>query len=275
MNNNSKINSIMHHVIFIFICAIVIVPLLVVLFSSFKTSAQMIRGEYFNMPNPVTFDNYWDVIRRGNLPVAIRNSVILVVVTVVINSFIGSMVAYSLSRFEFKLKKIYFMAFTIAMMLPSFITEITRFGIISKIGLYDTLFAAIVLYISTDMIQIYIYKQFMDQIPRALDESAMLDGCNYFQIYFKIILPLITPATATLAILKSIAVLNDMFTPYLYMPSPKNATLTTMLMNYLGRGASFAKLSAGVMIVMVPTIILYLIFRKHIIAGMVSGAIKE
>lgn len=275
MNIKSKITAIIHHLIFILLASIIIVPLLVVLFSSFKTSTQMIKGQYFNMPNPITFENYLDVIRKGNLIVAIKNSSLLVIITVFINSFIGSMVAYSISRFEFKLKKFYLLAFTIAMMLPGFITEVTRFGIIAKIGLYDTLFAVIVLYISTDMIQIYIYKQFIDQIPKALDESAMLDGCNYFQIYFSIIFPLITPATATLAILKSIAILNDMFTPYLYMPSPKNATLTTMLMTYLGRGGSFAKLSAGVMIVMIPTIVLYLIFRKHIMAGVVSGAIKE
>lgn len=275
MNIKSKITAIIHHLIFILLASIIIVPLLVVLFSSFKTSTQMIKGQYFNMPNPITFENYLDVIRKGNLIVAIKNSSLLVIITVFINSFIGSMVAYSISRFEFKLKKIYLLAFTIAMMLPGFITEVTRFGIIAKIGLYDTLFAVILLYISTDMIQIYIYKQFIDQIPKALDESAMLDGCNYFQIYFNIIFPLITPATATLAILKSIAILNDMFTPYLYMPSPKNATLTTMLMTYLGRGGSFAKLSAGVMIVMIPTIVLYLIFRKHIMAGVVSGAIKE
>lgn len=275
MNIKSKITAIIHHLIFILLASIIIVPLLVVLFSSFKTSTQMIKGQYFNMPNPITFENYLDVIRKGNLIVAIKNSSLLVIITVFINSFIGSMVAYSISRFEFKLKKFYLLAFTIAMMLPGFITEVTRFGIIAKIGLYDTLFAVIVLYISTDMIQIYIYKQFIDQIPKALDESAMLDGCNYFQIYFNIIFPLITPATATLAILKSIAILNDMFTPYLYMPSPKNATLTTMLMTYLGRGGSFAKLSAGVMIVMIPTIVLYLIFRKHIMAGVVSGAIKE
>lgn len=274
-NIKAKAVSAVHHIIFIIMCCFIIIPLLVILFSSFKTAAQMVKGDYFSIPNPFTFVNYQDVIKKGNLIVAVKNSVTLVILTVIINSFIGSMVAYSLSRLDFKLKKFYFMAFTGAMLLPGFITEVTRFSIISKLGVYDTLLAPLILYISTDMIQIYIYKQFIDQIPKALDESAMLDGCNYFQIYFRIILPLITPATATLAILKSIAVLNDMFTPYLYMPSPKNATLTTMLMTYLGRGGNFTKLSAGVMIVMVPTIILYLIFRKHIMAGVVAGSVKE
>ena len=123
--------------------------------------------------------------------------------------------------------------------------------------------------------QIYIYKQFIDQIPPSLDESAMIDGCSYFKIYWKVIFPVIIPATATLAILKSVAVLNDMFTPYLYMPSPRNATMTTMLMTYVGRSGSWSKLSAAVIVVMLPGIILYLLFRKKILAGMTAGAVKE
>ena len=102
-----------------------------------------------------------------------------------------------------------------------------------------------------------------------------MDGASYFKVYFSIILPLVLPAIATLSILKSVAVLNDMFTPYLYMPSPENATLTTMLMNYLGRTSDWAKLSAGVIIVMIPSLIIYLIFRKQILSGITAGAVKE
>ena len=144
-----------------------------------------------------------------------------------------------------------------------------------KLGLYDTLFAPMIIYISTDILQIYVYKQFIDQIPYSLDESARMDGCSYFTIYWKIIFPLILPATATLIILKSVDILNDMYTPYLYMPSAENVTLTTMLMNYVGRSGSWAKLSAAIVLVMLPTIVMYLIFKKKILSGIVAGAVKE
>jgi raffinose/stachyose/melibiose transport system permease protein len=199
----------------------------------------------------------------------------LVIGTVVVNVILSSMVAYSLSRFEFKLKKVYFLFFSLAMLVPGFIAEITRFGIIGKLGLYDTLFAPMIIYISTDILQIYVYKQFIDQIPYSLDESARMDGCSYFTIYWKIIFPLILPATATLIILKSVDILNDMYTPYLYMPSAENVTLTTMLMNYVGRSGSWAKLSAAIVLVMLPTIVMYLIFKKKILSGIVAGAVKE
>lgn len=272
-----KINlfSIFNHTLFVIFALIVVLPLLITLFSSFKTAAQIAKESVLALPSPFTLQNYIDVYKDGNMLVAFKNSALLVFFTVVINSLLASMVAYSLSRFEFKLKRLFFFLLSVGMLLPGFIAEITRFGIIINLGVYDTLLAPLLIYVGTDLMQIYIYKQFIDQIPPSLDESAMIDGCSYFKIYWKVIFPVIVPATATLAILKSVAVLNDMFTPYLYMPSPKNATMTTMLMNYVGRSGSWSKLSAAVIVVMLPGIILYLLFRKKILAGMTAGAVKE
>lgn len=277
MENKTKnyIFNIFNHGIIIIVTLIVLLPLLLVVLSSFKTPEQIAMGNHLSLPAPFTLENYTEVFVKGNILTGLKNSVLLVIGTVVVNVLLSSMVAYSLSRFEFTLKKVYFLLFSLAMLVPSFIAEITRFGIIGKIGLYDTLFAPMIIYISTDILQIYVYKQFIDQIPYSLDESARIDGCSYFTIYWKIIFPLILPATATLIILKSVDILNDMYTPYLYMPSAENATLTTMLMNYVGRSGSWAKLSAAIVLVMLPTIIMYLIFKKKILSGIVAGAVKE
>ena len=275
MKKNNNLFSIFNHTLFVIFALIVILPLLITLFSSFKTATQIARESVLAFPKPFTFQNYIDVYKDGNMLVAFKNSALLVFFTVIINSLLASMVAYSLSRFEFKLKRLFFFLLSVGMLLPGFIAEITRFGIIINLGVYDTLLAPLLIYVGTDLMQIYIYKQFIDQIPPSLDESAMIDGCSYFKIYWKVIFPVIIPATATLAILKSVAVLNDMFTPYLYMPSPRNATMTTMLMTYVGRSGSWSKLSAAVIVVMLPGIILYLLFRKKILAGMTAGAVKE
>ena len=277
MENKTKnyIFNTFNHGIFIIVTLIVLLPLLLVVLSSFKTPEQIAMGNHLSLPAPFTLENYTEVFVKGNILTGLKNSVLLVIGTVIVNVLLSSMVAYSLSRFEFTLKKVYFLLFSLAMLVPSFIAEITRFGIIGKIGLYDTLFAPMIIYISTDILQIYVYKKFIDQIPYSLDESARIDGCSYFTIYWKIIFPLILPATATLIILKSVDILNDMYTPYLYMPSAENATLTTMLMNYVGRSGSWAKLSAAIVLVMLPTIIMYLIFKKKILSGIVAGAVKE
>ena len=275
MKKKNNLFSIFNHTLFVIFALIVILPLLITLFSSFKTATQIARESVLAFPKPFTLQNYIDVYKDGNMLVAFKNSALLVFFTVIINSLLASMVAYSLSRFEFKLKRLFFFLLSVGMLLPGFIAEITRFGIIINLGVYDTLLAPLLIYVGTDLMQIYIYKQFIDQIPPSLDESAMIDGCSYFKIYWKVIFPVIIPATATLAILKSVAVLNDMFTPYLYMPSPRNATMTTMLMTYVGRSGSWSKLSAAVIVVMLPGIILYLLFRKKILAGMTAGAVKE
>lgn len=118
------------------------------------------------------------------------------------------------------------------MLIPSFVTEIARFRIVQGLNLYNTLGAPITIYIAPDLMQLYIYRQFISGISVALDEAALLDGCSYFQLFRKIIFPMLAPATATVCIIKAIIIINDMYVPYLYMPKNKLRTLTTFLMNY-------------------------------------------
>lgn len=263
-----------NHVFFILLSLIIILPLLIVFLSSFKTNMEM--AMYGPLAMPVSFfnlANFKEFLSEGNAIAGFTNSLILVFGAVVINTILSSMVAYSLSRFEFKLKKFYFLLFALGMMIPGFVTEIARFGIVIKLGLYDSLLAPLLIYAGTDIIQLYIYKQFIDRIPMSLDESARIDGCSYFGIYWKIIFPIIIPATATLAILKAIAVFNDMYIPYLYMPTKK--TITTMLMQYVGRSGDWSRLSAAVIITMIPSFLIYTFFKKYIFDGIVAGAVKE
>jgi raffinose/stachyose/melibiose transport system permease protein len=104
----------------------------------------------------------------------------------------------------------------------------------------------------------------------------MIDGCTYFGIFFKIIFPLLLPATSTLTIIKAVDIMNDMYIPYLYMPSGKLRTMTTTLMDFSSaRAGAWELLSAAIIIVMLPTVIIYLIFQKLIFAGIVAGAVKE
>lgn len=269
-----KVFNIANHVFFIILSALVVLPLLIVFLSSFKTNMEMAASDPLAMPASFfNMDNFRAFLSEGRALTGFMNSFILVFGAVVINTILSSMVAYSLSRFEFKLKKIYFLLFALGMMIPGFVTEIARFGIIIKLGLYDSLMAPLLIYAGTDIIQLYIYKQFIDRIPVSLDESARIDGCSYFGIYWRIIFPVIVPATATLAILKAIAVFNDMYIPYLYMPTKK--TITTMLMQYVGRSGDWSRLSAAVVVTMIPSFIIYIFFKKYIFDGIVAGAVKE
>lgn len=123
--------------------------------------------------------------------------------------------------------------------------------------------------------QLYIYRQFVASLSPALDESALMDGCSYFRLFAQIIFPLLAPATATVVIIKSVSIINDMYIPYLYMPSNKLRTLTTFLMNYANaQQGSWQVLAAGIIVVMIPTVLIYIVFQKYILSGIAAGAVK-
>lgn len=266
------------YIIFTAIMIIVFLPILITLFASLKTPVQIATDFPLQPPllSQITLENYITVFTKGKIMQGFLNSLILVLVTVGINSALGSMTAFTVCRFDFRLKKLIMALFAIGMIIPTYITEIARFPIFSALKMYNTMGAPILIYAATDLMQIYIYTQFVDKIPVTLDESAMIDGANYFQIFGKIIFPLLLPATATLAIIKAVDVINDMYIPYLYMPSSNLRTLTTTLMDFSNsRSGRWEELSAAIILVMIPTLVIYLIFRKFIFAGVVAGAVKE
>jgi raffinose/stachyose/melibiose transport system permease protein len=255
---------------------VVILPLTITIFASMKTPLELGNTTPLTPPAHLMLANYLTVFQVGGVFRSFFNSMYLVVVSLIINTFLASTVSYCLSRFDFKLKKLVLLLFLMGMIVPVYVTEISRFGIIKMLGLYNTHWAAITIYAGADMMQVYVYMQFMSQIPKSLDESAMLDGLPLYKIYWRIILPLLLPAVATLGILKMVDIMNDMYIPFLYMPSMKLRTLTTNLMAAFSdsRLGAWQNLSAAIIIVMLPVTIIYLIFQKQVMRGIMAGAVK-
>ncbi len=256
---------------------IVFLPLLVTVVSSLRAPGTLhVQSPLWLSPSQITFDNYSKVFHERYLVRSAVNTIKIVVVSIVFNVLLGSLTAYCLERFQFRFKKVIYILFYLAMMVPTNIVEIARFQVIRGLGLYNTLGAPIIIYIAANLMQLYIYRQFISGIPVSLDESAMMDGCGYFRIFSQIIFPLLTPATATLVIIKTVSIVNDMYIPYLYMPKNQNKTLTTFLMRYAGaQQNSWPLLAAGIIVVALPSVILYLLFQKHIVEGVAAGAVKE
>lgn len=256
---------------------IVITPILLTLFASLKNKGDMVNTSPLTLPlDRITFENYAEVFGNKYLLIGFKNTLIILVVSIIFNVLLGTVTAFIIERFRFRGKKIIVSMFFIGMLVPTFVTEIARFKIINGLGLYNTLGAPIVIYIAADLMQLYIYRQFISTLPVSLDESALLDGCSYFGLFGRIIFPLLSPATATVVIIKAITIINDMYIPYLYMPKNKLRTLTTFLMDYANaQQGSWQSLAAGIIVIMLPTIIIYVIFQRHILAGVAAGAVKE
>lgn len=270
--------QVLKQVICICMVLIVLAPILLTLFAAFKTKGDMVKTSPLMLPPfaRITLDNFNRVLTNKYLVIGFKNTGIILVVSIFFNVMFGTVTAFILERFQFRFKKVIIALFFMGMLIPSFVTEIARFKIINGLGLYNTLGAPIVIYVASDLMQLYIYRQFISTLPVSLDESALLDGCSYFGLFRRIILPLLAPATATVIIIKAITIINDMYVPYLYMPKNKLRTLTTFLMDFANaQRGSWQQLAAGIIIIMLPTIMIYIFFQKYILAGVAAGAVKE
>ena len=270
--------QIIKQVICLCMVAIVLAPILLTLFAALKTKADMAVTSPLLLPafDWVTFENFKEVLTDKYLLLGFKNTGIILIVSLFFNVLFGTITAFVIERFEFRGKRIVVGLFFMGMLIPTFVTEIARFQVIQGLHLYNTIWAPIMIYVASDLMQLYIYRQFISGIPVALDEAALLDGCSYFGLFGRIIFPLLAPATATVCIIKAINIINNMYIPYLYMPKNRLRTLTTFLMNYANaQQGSWQTLAAGIIVIMVPTIAIYIFFQKYILAGVAAGAVKE
>lgn len=268
--------SLVKHILIWIAVAVIIFPPYVLVMNAFKDKQEFTQTSVFKLPASfLNFDNFIDVLQRAHLDKAYMNTITIIVIAVIGNIFLGTMVAFVLGRFDFKLKKAVMGAYIAVSFVPTITTQVATFTVINNLHLYNTIWASIVLHFGTSVLQIFIYLQFIRNIPKELDEAAMMEGASLFRIYRMIIFPLLAPATATIAIIKTIDIYNDMFIPYLYMPSRSLVVVSTSLMNFSSeRSTEWELMSAAILMIMVPIVVLYLFFQKYVFAGIVSGAVK-
>lgn len=255
---------------------VTLLPLSVVLIASLKSTAEYSRTGPFDPPaNIFNFENFVTAIVKGHMLQGLANTAFILLVSLVGTILIGTMTAYAIDRFRFRFKIVVIGAFLVAALVPSVTTQVATFQVVNTLGLFNTIWAPIVLFLGTDIVSIYIFVQFMQGIPRSLDEAAMLDGANRFTIYWRVILPLLKPAIATVVIIRGIAIYNEFFIPFLYMPSSELGTISTSLFRFKGPfGAQWEVIAAGTMVVIIPTFVLFLFLQRYIYNGFVSGATK-
>jgi multiple sugar transport system permease protein len=256
---------------------VVLLPLTVVFLTSLKTSGEMAddSGALTLPDDPLNFDNYVTAFQDGRMLTAFGNTAVILVVAIGGTVLIGSMTAYAIDRFRFRFRKLVLALFLVAALVPGVTTQVATFQIVNSFGMFDSLWAPIALYMGTDIVSIYIFLQFVRAIPVSLDESARIDGANAFTVYRKVIFPLLKPAIATVVIVKGINVYNDFYIPFLYMPSEDLGVISTSLFRFKGPfGAHWETISAGAILVIVPTLIVFLLLQRFIYNGFTQGATK-
>lgn len=253
-----------------------LIPLVSVLFASFKTKAEYSATSKLAPPvNFLNFENYKTAIEGGRMTLGFLNTMFIMVVALFGGIVLGTLVAYILNRFKFKASKFVMALFLFATLIPGVTTQVATFQIVDALGLFNTRMATMLIYMGTDIIAIYIFIQFMDSISISLDESAMIEGASYFTIYRKIILPLLKPAIATVVIIRGIKMYNDFYTPFLYMPDIDLPVVSTSLHRFMGPyGAQWEVICAGIIVTIIPTLIIFLALQKYIYNGFTQGSVK-
>ena len=255
---------------------IVFFPLITLFFGSFKTYEEWVATPGYKMPESfLNLENYKTALIKGKMLLGFTNTFVLILLGVGGSIIIGSMVAYVIQRFDFKFKKCILFAYLLVSIVPLEISQVGTFKLMHKIGMYNTIWAPVLIYLGADVLMVYIYLQVLDQIPKEIDRAAMLEGASYFTIYRKVIFPLLKPGTATVAMLKVIAIYNDFYIPNLYMPNEKLGTVSTAIYRFVGPNQTqWHVISAVILISMVPTLILFFVLQKYIYQGMTAGSIR-
>jgi multiple sugar transport system permease protein len=251
-----------------------LLPMVAILFAGFKSGEEYAQTDALTPPsNWLNLENFVTAFVQGEMLAGFVNTLIVLAVSLVGTLFIGSAAAYALDRFTFRGKTIVIGLFLVATLIPSVTSQVATFQIINGFGLYDTKAALILLFTGTDIIAIYLFIQFMQSIPTSLDEAAMLDGANRWTIYWRIVLPLLKPAIATVVIIKGIGIYNEFYTPFLYLPS--EGLVSTTLFNFKSTtNTQWEVIAAGTIIVILPSLVVFLLLQKWIYRGLVAGAVK-
>ena len=274
---DQAIRDAVKYVILIIAALVAIVPIIVVFFAASKTPEEYATTNALAPPsNPFNFTNYVRAFTEGRMALGFLNTMLVMALSLTGAVLLGSMVSYVISRFRFKGRHIILGAFLFATLVPAVTTQVATFRIVNALGLYNTRWAAIILFMGTDVISIYIFLQFMDKISMSLDESAMLDGASYLRIFAQIILPLTKPAITTVLIIKGVAIYNEFYIPFLYMPRQDLHMVSTALYRFQGPyGSQWEVICAAIMIATIPTLLLFLFLQKYIYNGFTSGSVTE
>lgn len=269
--------TILKYIILLITSFIAVLPLVSCVITAFKTPEEYTQTSVMELPNSwLYFQNFVDAWKQANMGLAFRNSFIILVCVLIGAVLIGSMLAYVLSRFKFFGNGLIRNLFLFASLLPGIAMQVSVYQIMYTLGWINSLPGYIVLMCGTDVISIYIFIQFFENISTSLDEAAIMDGCTYFGVFFRILLPLLKPAIITVMILKGVGTYNEYYTANLYLQDKNSyVTVATSLFKFTGPlGNQYNYICAGVIITMIPALIIFILCQKQIYGGLAQGAVK-
>lgn len=255
-------------------------PLFWLLMSSFKVSETIFITAESLIPDPFIFSNYaegWRGFAGYSFGVFIKNTFVFVAFVVVGNLLSSSLVAFGFARLKFAGRNFWFVIMMITLMLPGEVLMVPQYIIFAKLDWLNSFKPLIVPSFFGNPFFIFLLVQFIRTIPRELDEAATIDGCSTFSIYYRIILPLITPALATTAIFSFYWTWDNLLGPVLYLQSPSKYTVSMALNMFLSNEtvSNWGAMFAMSILTLIPVFIIFFIFQRQVVEGISTSGLKS
>jgi len=263
-----------------------VAPILFTVLQSFRPYDDVIQKGVMSWPNHLTFINYYHAFVQSRMWLFFLNSCEVAVPAVVLTLFLASMIAFVLSRYESRFSVPMLMLFTAGNLLPPQLLFIPLFRIYLKIHvphfinsnglLYDTQLGLILVHVAIQVgFATFVLTNFLRTIPKEISESALVDGANVWNHFFRIILPLLRPALASLGVLMTTWIYNDFFWAIVLLKTGNKRPITAALSNLQGEfNTDYNLLAAGACMAFIPTLLVFFAMRKHFVAGLTLGSTK-
>jgi raffinose/stachyose/melibiose transport system permease protein len=256
------------------IALIHILPFYILITTSFKAEDDL--SSKWVMPGYLFWDNFTNAWKEADLSSAFQNNLIVTVFAVLFIVVIGSIAAYPLARRQTRWNKFIYGLFVSALIVPPLTILVPLYKFMVDIGGMNRYWGIILLHITFNLpMTIFLYTGFIGTIPRELDEAAMIDGAGRFALFYRILLPLLKPITATVVILAGVAVWNDYQFSVFFLQKPDLRTITVALASFFGTyNSHIGWVAAGSFMGALPMVVVYLFLQRYFISGLSSGAVK-
>ncbi|MBX8800733.1 carbohydrate ABC transporter permease [Pseudochrobactrum asaccharolyticum] len=273
----SPVRSIAAHAILILYTLIALFPVVIIIINSFKTKAAIFRSP-LSLPNSETFSliGYQTVMTQGNFFLYFQNSMIVTVVAIALVLIFGAMAAFALSEYRFRGNTLMGLYLALGIMIPIRLGTVSILELMVASGLVNTLTSLILVYTAQGLpLAIFILSEFMGQVSKDLKDAGRMDGLSEYRIFFRLVLPLVRPAMATVAVFTMIPIWNDLWFPLILAPSEETKTVTLGAQMFIGQYVTnWNAVLAALSLAILPVLILYFIFSRQLIRGITAGAVK-
>lgn len=275
--SQSTSRNIAAHAILILYTMIALFPVVVIIINSFKTKAAIFRSP-LSLPNSESFSlvGYQTVMTQGNFLGYFQNSMIVTVVAIALVLVFGAMAAFALSEYRFRGNTLMGLYLALGIMIPIRLGTVSILELMVASGLVNTLTSLILVYTAQGLpLAIFILSEFMGQVSKDLKDAGRIDGLSEYRIFFRLVVPLVRPAMATVAVFTMIPIWNDLWFPLILAPSEETKTVTLGAQMFIGQYVTnWNAVLAALSLAILPVLVLYFIFSRQLIRGITAGAVK-